>query len=572
MRLLYATFILLINSCIFAQSAPITIDGLFNDWTSDLSTYTDPVAGVSGIDLIEMQVTNDQEYLYIKLIIDTEINLTTGLIPQNLMLFIDTDNNQTTGYPIQIGYGSELGVRFKDRFAYYNVDPDSEVSFSDIGLIPAPTVTSNIFEIAISRDAIPDGINPLFPSSTIRILFKDLSSDDCMPDVNDVFFYTFDETPVTPIELTELNKQSPELIRILAYNTLYNGLSDSDRIPYFENVLKALQPDIIGFSECGDTYLSDVKDLLDNWLPLGNSQGWYVNRDTTNDLITASKWEIIQVWQSLYRQFPVLIDLPEGYHTDLLFTNAHLRCCGANTERQDQVDEYVAFMLDAIAPGGAVNLPENTPFVYAGDLNLVGYAQQLNTLITGDIQNTATYGVGGYYDWDETEVSDPVSRQTDKRMAVTWKDDSSSFPDGRLDYMLYSNAVMSLNKSYVLQTETMPTSRLDNYNLLELATSHASDHFPIVADFLPNVSTEFVKESALLKAVYPNPTTDFIFIEFHKNKKKTIYIYDTKGVLVLKQSSKRALTKINLKDLNKGIYILSVNYDNHIFKIKLIKK
>ena len=552
--------ILLVFSTIVvkSQSAPILIDGRFTDWTTDLATFTDVTESISGIDILQMQVSNDDNNLYIKITLDTEIDLTTNLVSQGLMLFIDADNDPSTGYPIQTGYGTELGVKFKDRFAYYNVEPFSEVSFAAIELVPLPTVTSNIFEIAIARDAVPDGVNPLFTSSSIRILFKDTSSNDSMPDDGQIFYYTFDETPVAPVELIEINKQNPESIRVVAYNTLFNGLEDVGRLPYFKNIITSLAPDIIGFSECGDANPYDIKDLLDQWLPLGTGHGWYVANDLTGDLITLSKWEIIQNWKTLYRQFPVLIDLPESYHTDLLFTNSHLRCCGANNERQEQVDDYVSFMIDAKSPGGEITLTENTPFIYAGDLNLVGYKQQLTTLLTGDIVNTETYGTGENYDWDDSEVTDQICRQTEQRMAYTWKDDTSSFPDGRLDFMIYSDAVMRVQNSFTLQTETMPNARLTQYGLSQYATSNASDHFPVICDFLPNAGLSIANKNNGITTIYPNPVEQMLYINSNNEKDYLITIYNTNGNIFFSQRITFDTKQIDVSNLREGVYFLSL--------------
>ena len=54
-----------------------------------------------------------------------------------------------------------------------------------------------------------------------------------------------------------------------------------------------------------------------------------------------------------------------------------------------------------------------------GDLNLVGDRQQLTTLVTGEIINTQLFGNGGPPDWDETDLEDLISQQTDKRTAYT---------------------------------------------------------------------------------------------------------------------------------------------------------
>ncbi len=501
LRYVFAFFILnmyLANS----QSAAITIDGIFDDWNSSLTTYVDTNETISGIDLLEIQVTNDDEFLFIKIKANQEFDLTDDLIAQELGLFIDTDNNTNTGFDIQQGYGSELGLLFTRLYAHYNVTPYSQVSMSDLKVRAAPTVTSDEFEIAIGRHVIPDGSNPLFTSSTIKILIKNDSNFDRIPNIGNVFTYTFDETPVPAYAPIDLNKGTAEHIRIVAYNTLLNGLLDVDRLDDFERIIKSLNPDIVGFVESYETSEAYVKGLFDTWLPLGTVNGWYVEQHGGE--VTVSRWEITQQWDHLTRQFPVLIDLPDDtYHTDLLFTNAHLSCCGADVSRQDQVDQYAAFILDAKTSGGLVDLPENTPFVYGGDLNLVGFAQQLETLKTGDIQNTATYGQGAPLDWDDTDLKEENCLQTDVRMNYTWRSDTQAFPPGKLDFIIFSDFTLKAEKSFVVQTELMSTARLTNYNLQQTDTGNASDHFPVVTDF--SIKTATVSPIVYLQGAGVNP-------------------------------------------------------------------
>jgi len=216
-----------------AQSAPITIDGVFDDWTADLTTFTDVSENLSGVDLLEIQVTNDENYLFIKIKTNTEFDLTDDTTPQDIGLYIDTDNSDTTGYNIQSGYGSELGILFNQYLAHYNVTPYSQIGFSDFSFRSAPTVTSNEFEIAIKRNTIPDGINPLFTNNTIKILLKNTNNSDNLPNIGTIFSYTFDETPVTPYTPIELVKENPNFIRIASYNTELDGLMADDRLPYF---------------------------------------------------------------------------------------------------------------------------------------------------------------------------------------------------------------------------------------------------------------------------------------------------------------------------------------------------
>jgi hypothetical protein len=481
LRLLLAACIFLPSS-IFSQSAAITIDEEYDDWPATLATFTDGVDNPGGIDLLDFQVTNDADWLFVKITLDTEIDITDNIIPHTTWLYLDTDDNPSTGFLAQTGYGTELGVNFRQHYAWFDIpEPDIQVDFADFKLRILPTVSSTTFELAIARDAVPDGINPLFPGNTIRVLVKETNDGDTMPDVGTIFQYTFDETPVPAYDPIDITKSDPSLLRIVAYNTLGNGLNAAARVDNFESIITALSPDIIGFSESSGTSTGTVKALLDTWLPLGTIDGWYVIKDDY-DLITASKWPFLGNW-NLDRQFPVLIDLPALYVSDILFTNSHLNCCAADGTRQDQADEYASFILDAKSAGGLIDLPANTPFVYAGDLNLVGFAQQLTTLITGDIQDPGTYGPGAALDWDGTDLKDQKCIQSDKRMAYTWRDDGNAYPPGRLDFQIFSDAVITASKSFTLQTEVMPLDRLALYGLNSFDTGDASDHFPVTVDY-----------------------------------------------------------------------------------------
>ena len=136
-----------------AQSTAMIMDGRFDDWTSNLTTLADNNAPSSGVDLLSMQVTNDDQYLFVKLVVATEIDLTDDLVPQTIRLYIDGDNNAATGLAVQAGYGAELQIRFDTRTVTEYFGASSNVSWSAIDLVPLPTVTSATFEIAIARNA-----------------------------------------------------------------------------------------------------------------------------------------------------------------------------------------------------------------------------------------------------------------------------------------------------------------------------------------------------------------------------------------------------------------------------------
>ena len=393
--------------------------------------------------------------------------------PSEIIIQIDADNNPDTGYYVQ-GIGSEYGIRCLEKYVYdntysgNNTEPLSFVQFRAL-----PSITSDEFEIAIGRHPSSE---PIF-NDTIAIVIKEHHSNDFIPNEGEILTFTFDDTYHEPVELIEINKEDPELLRVMAYNTLQNGLKDNNRIDRFIRIINAINPQIIGFNETGQTSEQDVYDVLD--ASLGGT--WYVLKHNPEN-ITASRFPIVGTWDVHSKIQATLIDLDdEGPY--MLFIVGHLSCCGNDNSRQDQADRFIEFVLDAKTPGGEITISENTPIVFLGDMNLVGNSQQYYTIIEGDIQDTDTYGVGGLPDWDNSELEDVICRQTDKRMAYTWRHDNSEYPPGRLDFIFYTNSVMGTAKSFTLQTEIMSDERLGNYNLLWNDTKKASDHFPVVADF-----------------------------------------------------------------------------------------
>ncbi|SNR15127.1 T9SS type A sorting domain-containing protein [Tenacibaculum jejuense] len=574
MNKLFLTLLIFVNVFSYAQSASIRIDGNFDDWTTNLTTFTDTNESLNGIDLLEFQVTNDAEYLYIKIKANKEFDLTDGdIIPHDFYLYLDTDNDSNTGFKVRDDYGAELGIQFGERTLFNNFTgtPKNQVSFSEVGLRVAPTVTSKEFEIAIPRASVPDGINPLFPSSSVKILVRNRNNFDWLPNLNNVFTYTFNETPTTPYQPVDINKSDNSFIRIVAYNTKLNSLLDASKLDEYERLITVIQPDIIGFVESADTTVEYIKSLFDSWIPLGTTNGWYVKKHGGE--VTVSRWEIIQEWD-LDRQFPVLIDLPDSYGTNLLYTNAHLNCCGADDRRQRQVDEYAAFVLEAKSPGGQITLPKNTPIVYSGDLNLVGLSSQLNTLLTGQIQNTNIYGSGAYLDWDGTELKHDNALQTDIPMAYTWRSDSSNFPPGKLDFIIYSDYVLNAEKTFVIQTEEMPSDRLNLFGLQEFDTSTASDHFPVVADFSINRNTLSTKENfTFINKVFPNPAVDEINIQLNTFDEYSIHLYNAVGNLIVSTTEETNSIQLDITAISGGLYHLAITNSKGERKfIKVLKK
>ena len=467
-------YIIIITTILYGSA--IQIDGQFSDWDANSSIvyFEDSISDTDGADLLNLSITNDENFLFIKIKLDREIDLLDDFEnPSEIIIQIDADNNSNTGYSVG-GIGSEYGIRCLEKFVYDNTYPGDNIEpLSFVQFRALPSITSDEFEIAIGRYPFGESIF----NDTIAIVIKENHSNDFIPNEGEILTFTFDDTYHEPVELIEINKEDPELLRVMAYNTLINGLQDIDRIDNFIRIINAINPQIIGFNETVGTSENDVYNILEN--SLGGI--WYVLKHNPEN-ITASRFPIVGTWDVHNKIQASLIDLDdEGPY--MLFIVGHLSPSANDIQRQQQADRFIEFILDAKTPGGEITVSENTPIVFLGDMNLVGNSQQYYTIIEGDIQDTDSYGEGGYPDWDNSELEDVICRQTDKRMAYTWRHDNSEYPPGRLDFIFYTSSVMSTAKSFTLQTEIMSDERLENYGLLWDDTKEASDHFPVVADF-----------------------------------------------------------------------------------------
>lgn len=569
----------------YPQSLPIFMDGRTDDWNVPVPTYIDDIGDGNIFDFRYFSVTNDEQFLFIRLNYTPESKLVED---NQLTLYIDGDNDSGTGVLVN-GIGAELKWDFGQRGGTFYKNGSTNISFADIQFRSLPTVTDTTYEIAIGRNVLPNGNDLLFTSSTIKIFFKDnVTNGDWMPNSGETLEYTFDETPTPPIDLIDISRQDTSLLRVMNYNIKLDGLLDPAKEEYFSRIFQAIQPDIIGFNEFFNSSAAQVQNKMNALLPLPNGASWNVVKlDQGN--VTVSKYPFIQNWE-VYpgkRITASLIDLPSYYNNDIMVINSHYKCCGGTTndeKRQREADATIAFILDAKTPGGVIDLPENTPFIILGDLNLVGDRQQLTTLITGDIINTPQFENGGPPDWDETDLEDLIAPHTDRRTAYTWRNDNSSFPPGRLDFQIYSNSVMSVEKSFEIQTEIMSTERLAQYGLQQFDTRNASDHFPKVTDYsfiVTSIDEGYNQPNEFrLEQNYPNPFNPSTSIQYAINSKQfvSLKVYDVLGneIVTLVKEEKAAgnyEVNFNASGLPSGVYIYKLTGGNNtqVRKMMLLK-
>ncbi len=559
-----------------AQPFRILLDDNFSDWQDVPVLHTDPAGDGNFLtpDFERLWVANDENFIFIRFEILYEINIQSD---NNIEIYIDSDNNINTGQNIN-GIGADFRYDFSDRdgFAF-----SEYVRHEDVGLVTSPTVSSTQFEIAFERNKIING-QPLF-GNTIKILLKD-GSADMQPDAGETITYTMASgSPPDPLPFYSIPKQNPDHLRILSYNVQFDGFFESNKIPSFTRILQATDPDIIAFQEIYDHSSWQTKNQVEDMLPSEPGEEWYhVKIDP--DIIMVSRFPLLNgIAIGGFGNGAFKIDLKEKYNTELLLLNAHTPCCGNNSGRQEEVDAMMSLVRN-IKNGGFIPLPEGAPIILCGDMNFVGFARQLETLVTGDILNNSIYGDDFAPDWDGQPFVDGRAFATNRPMAFTWYDTGSSFSPGRLDFMVYSGSVLETQNSFSLFTPALPTDTLSKYNLFTGDATFASDHLPVVFDFKIDSFPEITpinnnyKNKTILNQNFPNPFTDKTNITFSLENadEARLEILNKNGEIIKILENKYFNTKLHHiefygKDLPAGIYFYRLITKEKTLNRKFIK-
>jgi hypothetical protein len=465
-----------------AGGVEVTLDGLFEDWTAAAQGTDDPSGddGSSGIDFTRLELSHDQDWLFLRF--DTTVEIQPDE-QQDIVFYLDTDMNASTGYSIQ-GIGADLVWELGQRDGTFYTPSGQSIYHQELGLVISPTAGSTEFEMGLRRDATPAG-DPLFPGNSLRMVLRDrASSGDYLPDSGSVS-YSFDGSSF-PIASVPLELQDSAHLRVASYNIQGDGLFDNDptRQAALERLFQAIDAPIWIINEVWDHNGSDVADVIEGYLPSGPSESWYwVDGDGGNVIV--SRYPALFSWYVSPgdRITAALLDTNGDWGSNVLLVAHHWSCCTADANRQRQADATIDFLRDALSPGGTITLDEGTPIIHGGDFNLVGWGQQLRTMVTGDIQNTGSYGPAFPPDWDGSDQDYSRARHSDRRVIYTWARSTSSFYPGLLDFLFYTDSVVDVAHGYVLDTRTMHPATLATYGLQEDDTPDGSDHAPRVGDF-----------------------------------------------------------------------------------------
>ncbi|MBK9255586.1 MAG: T9SS type A sorting domain-containing protein [Saprospiraceae bacterium] len=531
---LFLSLILMVTFNVSAQN--ILLDDKFDDWKDVNPAIIDKTgdAGFSGIDFRTMKVSNTDDYLFIYIEIGKELNLQSS---NRVTLFVDADFNNSSGTFVH-GIGADLVYNFGNRFGvYYSTLGVTTLNHATIGLISSPTVTSDRFEIAIKRKFDVNNQN-IELSNTIRLVFTDdITGGDRVPDNVGGVTYQFRPNIESQKPTYSFVKQDDRLIRVIAYNVERDNLFNISKRQEFERIFKALQPDIIGFSEIYNNSSSTTAALIESFLPSPFGKTWH-HGGVSPDIQIVSRYPIIES-QAIDGNGAFLLNMGTW---QLIYIVTHLPCCENEDARQKETDNIMSFVRNVRNGTSPFDIRQGTPIIIAGDMNFVGLNMQVKTLMEGTIINNQLYGPSFRPDWDDSDMDDVRPFVAGTPFMYTWNSPGGSFSAGRLDYMVYTGSVLDMKNSFVLNTATLDPTERTLYGLNSDDNFNAADHFPVVADFALKGTVSVSDESdfnldKISFSLSPNPSNvGFVSLKLSNPKKETselkIFAFDGK----LKQS------------------------------------
>jgi hypothetical protein len=130
----------------------------------------------------------------------------------------------------------------------------------------------------------------------------------------------------------------------------------------------------------------------------------------------------------------------------------------------------------------------------------------VRTLLEGDILDNARFGPDAPPDADGTAFADAAPLTTGRPTTFTWINAADAFPPGRLDYIAYSDALLTPANAFALYTPGLTPDELARYGLVATDTD-VSDHLPLVQDFAfrPTTAVEEGGGAAGLTLAPPAP-------------------------------------------------------------------
>ena len=498
---------------------PIRTDGSFDDWAGVPAAVFDPrgdAPGGSPVDLGAVSVRDDPRFFHLLIYLGDTV--TVQGMPGTVEIVLDADGDSGTGGSYGGVDGADLVVvlsRRSDPMAdrhgagvgalRVGVDGPGEVeSAGTVGLLVSPTHSSDRFEVRLERGAVAAEAGEVV-AGRLRYVRAGMLVVET-PVFRHSVMTAAGAAP--PLLAADAVARTRGVLRVVTWNVSDGNFRD--RPEAFRRVLAALAPDVVLLDEVyADVTLADLARFGEGlgeeggaewkwWLAEGGGRQRTVVGAAGPEL--RGEAELARVDHesgALERWLREVGDEPESPRMpppsrlaraeaegglsatgawvtvdgrDILVVPVDLQSAGYDGSPRDRLRELQAGTLNRALAAVLADRPD-AGLVIGGDLNLVGSARPLARLRSG---------LGN--DGGELAVARPARLRD--RSLVTWRATrrGDPFSPGRLDYVLYRESVLEVERAFVFDAADLSPEALRLLGVRE-RDSLVSDHLPLVVDF-----------------------------------------------------------------------------------------
>jgi endonuclease/exonuclease/phosphatase family metal-dependent hydrolase len=412
-----------------ALADPPCIDGLFTDWPDTAPIATDPRGDATGaFDLTRVQAITRGTTLHLRFDTGRTLNMQNGPETEGTLI-VDLD--------LPAG---KLQIDLRGRNA--TID-GKRVPLSTLPYVSAPTHAAEEFELMINLAGF--GVER---GDNVTVQFA--GSDSLAQPVS----VKLAGAAVEPARRS--SKRTPDTdIRIASLNTLEEGLVEPDRADAMGQLLRSVEADVYCFQE--ENKSTNLVGRLSTLMP--GDDTWNVHR--RGGCVVASRYPMEPIATDSRRYSAATVRLP--VKPPLIVISAHFTCCGYTGSEQDhrRIEETEALLstIKGIRQGSH----GDTPIVVIGDYNLVGSRAPVTML-------------------EESSLRQWLLPHLIGESVVTWRNDGSDFPPGRLDVVTYSPGPLVPRNGFVLDTAELSDDERRRPGV-EAGDSVVSDHLMLITDF-----------------------------------------------------------------------------------------
>ena len=385
------------------------------------------------------------------------------------------------------------------------------------------------------------------------------------------------------------NAQSTDTISVMAYNLLKFPQQSPGRIDTLKNILQYSLPDLLMVCELSSS--SGANAILNDALNVGSvsyySKTTYVPGTDTENMVYFNSDKLGLADENVistdlrdineYVLYYKSTDIATTSDTTFFYVYvAHLKAGETETAlRNDMALDMKEFMASK-------SHLENV--LCGGDFNLYGSSEPAwNTILTGagvNLVDPINTPGDWHTDWGYADIHTQSTRTTNIDNGATGGlDDRFDFIFISPDLQNWSNQAKYVDGSYWAYGQDgnhyndalidAPTNTSLPYNIIE--DLHAmSDHLPVYMEVAVQTSFNSLNQEDIQLNAFYNSTDNSLFISSHDmDQLGTFSIYDLSGRVVLRQVDVDSESKISVRLLENGAYILKS--DNYNFTLKFVK-